>query len=109
MSHTIIFYKLSSARATCQETHYLTFVKPNTITQCLTLHPPLIEGTVLGVSLERALLDDEPHLLKEAGCGSWRLSLKQDVDGLGHGVAQLVAGAVWTLTTFRILAVSEPV
>ena len=70
---------------------------------------PLVEGTVLGVSLERALLDDEPHLLEEGGGGGGRLALQQDVDGLGHGVAKLVAGAVWTLTTFRILAVSEPV
>ena len=81
----------------------------NTITQCSTLHPPLIEGTVLGVSLERALLDDKPHLLKEAGCGGRRLSLEQDVDGLGHSVAQLIARTVGTLATFRILAVSEPV
>ena len=70
---------------------------------------PLVEGTVLGVSLERALLDDEPHLLEEGGGGGGRLALQQDVDGLGHGVAQLVGGAVPAVATLGVLAVPESI
>ncbi len=50
---------------------------------------PLVESRVLGVSLQRALLDDEAHLLEEGGGGGGRLALQQDVDRLGHGLAQL--------------------
>ena len=70
---------------------------------------PLVEGTVLRVSLERALLDDEPHLLEEGGGGGGRLALQQDVDRLGHGVAQLVALAVAAAAALGVLAVPQPV
>ena len=75
----------------------------------LSLLSPFIKCAVLGVSLQRSLLDDEPHLLKEGGGGGRRLSLQEDVDGLGDGVAQLVALTVAALTALRVLAVSQSV
>ena len=70
---------------------------------------PFIKCAVLGVSLERPLLYDEPHLLEEGGGGSWRLPLEEDVDGLGDGVAQLVGGAVPAAATLGVLAVPESI
>ena len=75
----------------------------------LSLLLPFIKCTVLGVSLQRALLYDEPHLLEEGCGGSWRLSLQEDVDWLGNSVAQLVTLTVSALTALGVLAVSEPV
>ena len=70
---------------------------------------PFIKCAVLGVSLERPLLYDEPHLLEEGGGGSWRLPLEEDVDGLGDGVAQLVTLTVSTGAALWVLTVSQSV
>ena len=70
---------------------------------------PFIKCTVLGVSLQRPLLYDEPHLLEEGGGGCWWLSLQEDVDWLGNSVAQLVTLTVSALTALRVLAVSQSV
>ena len=71
----------------------------------LSLLLPFIKCTVLGVSLQRALLYDEPHLLEEGCGGCGRLALQQDVDRLGHGVAQLVALAVAAAAALGVLTV----
>ena len=47
--------------------------------------------------------------LEEGSCGGGWLSLEQDVDGLGYGVAELVAPALLLLTALRVLAVTQPV
>ena len=70
---------------------------------------PFIKCTVLGVSLQRPLLYDEPHLLEEGCGGCWWLSLQEDVDWLGNSVAQLVTLTVSALTALRVLAVSQSV
>ena len=86
-------------------------MSPTTNKQQLFLSPPspFIKCTVLGVSLQRALLYDEPHLLEERGGGCRGLSLQEDIDWLGHSVAQLVALTVSALAALGVLAVSEPV
>ena len=70
---------------------------------------PFIEGRILGVSLERSLLDDEAHLLEEGGGGRGRLPLQQDVDRPVHGGAQRVGGARRLRAALRVLAVGEAV
>ena len=70
---------------------------------------PLVEGGVLGVSLERSLLDDEAHLLEEGGGGRGRLPLQQNVDGSVHGAAQRVGGAGRTGAALGVLAVGQAV
>ena len=75
----------------------------------LSLLLPFIKCTVLGVSLQRALLYDEPHLLEEGCGGCWRLSLQEDVDWLGNSVAQLVTLTVSAGATLWVLAVSQSI
>ena len=72
-------------------------------------HSPFIEGTVLGVSLQGALLDDEPHLLEEGSCRGRRLSLEQDADRLGDRVTQLIALTIRILTALGVLAISQSI
>ena len=77
-----------------------------------TLHsapPPLVEALLLGVALEAAVLDDEAHALVEAGGDGGRLLPQQDVDGAGHGVAQLRVLARRRLAALGVLAVHQPV
>ena len=70
---------------------------------------PLVEGRVLGVSLERPLLDDEAHLLEEGGGGRGRLPLQQDVDRPVHRHAQRVGRAGRPGAAFGVLAVGQAV
>ncbi len=50
-----------------------------------------------------------PAHLEERGGGGGRLALEEDVDGLGYGVAELVAAALLPLTALRVLAVTQPI
>ena len=70
---------------------------------------PLVECCVLGVSLERPLLDDEAHLLEEGGGRRGRLPLQQDVDRPVHGAAQRVGRAGRPGAALGVLAVGQAV
>ena len=75
------------------------------VTQCL----PFVEPLLLGVALEAAVLDDEPHPLVEGGGDGGRLLPEQDVDGGGHGVAELGVFTGRSLTTLGVFTVHQPV
>ena len=70
---------------------------------------PFVEGCVLGVALQRAFLNDEPHLLEERGRWSRRLPLQENVDRLIDSGAELAPLAVTAFATFGVLAVSQTV
>ena len=72
-------------------------------------HLPLVERSVLGVTLQTALLDDEAHFLEEGGRGRRGLPLEEDVDGPGDGGAELGTLAVGTVAALGVLAVCEAV
>lgn len=70
---------------------------------------PLVEAGSLYVALESLVLDDELHPLEEGGRDGGRLLPQQDVDGLGHRVAQLAVLADWVLATLGILAIRQTI
>ena len=74
------------------------------------LRLPLVEDLGLGEVLQRVVLNQELHLLKERGGGGGRLVAEQQVDGGGRsGHEQLgpVAGDV--VTALWVLAVLQAV
>lgn len=75
------------------------------VAQCL----PFVEPLLLGVALEAAVLDDEPHPLVEGGGDGGRLLPEQDVDGGGHGVAELGVFTGGRLATLGVLTVHQPI
>ncbi len=70
---------------------------------------PFIEGKALGVPLQRALLDDEPHFLKECCRSRGRLPLEQDVPGRGHRGAELTRRAGGADAALGVLAVGKTI
>ena len=76
---------------------------------CAAVHSPLVESLLLGVALQAAVLDDEPHPLVEAGGDGGRLLAQQDVDGGGDGVAELGVLAGGVLATLGVLTVHQAV
>ena len=64
---------------------------------------PLVEALLLGIALKALVLDDEAHSLVEGGRDGGRLFAEQDVDGRGHGVAELRALAGRRFTALRVL------
>ena len=70
---------------------------------------PFVEPLLLGVALEAAVLNDEPHPLVEGGRdGGWLLP-QEDVDGGGHGVAQLGVFTGGRLAALGVLTVHQAI
>ncbi len=66
-----------------------THIPPTPSKQTAVLGLPLVESLLLGVALEALVLDDEAHPLVEGGRDGGRLLPEEDVNGGGHGVAEL--------------------
>ena len=75
----------------------------------LFFHSPLVERSVLGVTLQTALLDDEAHFLEEGGRGRGRLPLQQDLNWPGHRLAELAAAARGRAAALGVFAIGQAV
>ena len=70
---------------------------------------PFIECSVISISLQWTLLNDEPHFLEKRCSWSWRLTLKKNVDWTIHCHAKLALLTTWLFTTFWILTIGQAI